>query len=155
MQQRHTHCSPPQCIDSHHFNVWYVKLQSCCRTLSHVIASLSYIYLLIQLYIFIINIFNVLDENETFEHHDRTTAAWTTWSDGGVIGWTRFYWSVHLQVLHWLIVVDSMCFCTKRHETHRFIVTTQLHQTDGFIRLVLRSKPNQSVRSLITWSIQR
>lgn len=51
MQQRHTHCSPPQCIDSHHFNDWYVKLQSCCRTLSHVVASLSYIYLLIQLYI--------------------------------------------------------------------------------------------------------
>lgn len=48
-----------------------------------------------------------------------------------------------------------MCFCTKRHETHRFIITTQICKTDGFIRPVLRSKPNQSVRSLITWSIQQ
>ena len=83
-----------------------------------------------------INIFIVLDEKETFQHHDRTTAASTTWCDGGVIGWTSVYWSVHLQVLHWLIVVDSMCFCTKRHETHRFIIMTQLLQTDGFIKPV-------------------
>ena len=27
-------------------------------------------------------------------------------------------------------------FCTKRHETERFFVTTQIHLTDGFIRLV-------------------
>lgn len=27
-------------------------------------------------------------------------------------------------------------FCTKRHETEQFIITTQIHLTDGFIRLV-------------------